>query len=168
MPKRSIVIWSFALFAAFLLTSSSAVACECLGIWEFGPYHCTSTGCSNYYTDESCGGGGCIYGENCYISGYGSCCGHAYETWNVNKYNCSPSYVCDNCGLFMSHATSQRRTQTTPRVRRAAFVTQYRLGFSPEAPLLVPDHCRHTYRIYSGEPRAQLPRASGVPNIRGL
>lgn len=61
--KTTMLLWCLGLFALVLFAQKDVSGCECLGIFERGPYFCHSTGCMGEYYTESCGGGGgCIYG----------------------------------------------------------------------------------------------------------
>lgn len=127
-----------------LLAAEVASACECLGIDE---YFVSCNGCiHDYYTLQFCGGDGCIYGEDCYVSGYGKCCQTSYMTYNIDTDDCDPFYVCDECSDARSHAASHARGPT-------------RVGSTPEAfpteAVLAPNRCTGAYA-------AVLPVAVGI------
>ena len=168
MRKKQVLLLLLALFTILLVMAPPAKACECLGVFDQGPYFCQHYNCRGEYYSESCGGGGCIYGERCYNSGQGSCCAFLnYQTYNVYTDDCDPMYVCDNCGLFKTHDSSAEAS-VNARSYEATIATRTRVGFPPEAPLLVPDRCRHSYGIYSEQLRPQPRRVSRVQTSGGL
>lgn len=167
MSQTNTLIWCLGLVTILLFMQPNAGACECIGIFEQGPWACHSTGCSGEYTTETCAGGGCIYGEYCYSTGPTVCCNIHYNLYNVYTGECDPQFVCENCGAFSTHNSSQL-SSSNARSPEARVGFEGRLGFPPEAPLLVPDRCRHSYGIYSEEFRLQPRRVSRVQTVGGL
>jgi hypothetical protein len=137
MFKSKLLTLSLGLFI-FLAASALARGCGCLAIdEELVP----CSGCTyNFYTAEFCGGGGCIYGEYCYVSGHSQCCLTDYQTLNVFTGDCDPQFVCDGCGDVREHAASHKRRairSVSPELAESA------LG----EPILVPDRCKRTYGV---------------------
>jgi len=130
------VFWAplLAVLACIFLATAIASACECMGIdEELVP----CAGCPHdFYTLQFCGGDGCIYGEECYISGYGECCQSKYETWNIYTNDCDPLHVCDECGDARIHASSHARGPTRVRSGTEAFVREA---------TLTPNRCTGVY-----------------------
>ncbi len=131
-------LWALLFSMAVFVAGGSAIAsaCECMGIDE---EYVPCEGCAHqYYVLQFCGGDGCIYGEQCYISGNGECCQSKYLTWNIDTDDCDPFYTCDGCGLERNHASSHKRRQARVREANEGFLTEL---------VLTPNRCKGTYSM---------------------
>lgn len=142
--------------ACVLLAAEIASACECMGIdEELVP----CAGCPHdFYTLQFCGGDGCIYGEDCYVTGNGECCESKYQTWNIDTTDCDPQHECDECGDARAHAESHARGPTRLRSTAEAFLTEAALA---------PNRCTGAYAAVLPAARAAEKRAiSHEANVR--
>lgn len=149
-----------------------AIACDCLGVFDYFEM-CAGTNCNQFYDYEYCGGGGCIYGESCYISGYGQCCDTNYKTYNIDTDDCDPQHECDLCGDMTHHDSLQSHGKLN-RLEAASMVGQLsiRPRFAVDEPIFIPDRCGHSYGlVYPAEARKTgnaSSRKAGVPTNGGL